>query len=76
MNKLSMIKPESNGIYEIELCSGERRRWRYLGPDCNTGIWWKDVETGREFNEASLMYSWQIVVKHDVLSENGAEEKS
>lgn len=71
-----MIKPELNQVYEIELCSGERLRWVYLGPDSHAGIWWKDVETGREFNEASLMYSWRIVLEHDVLSENGAEEKS
>ena len=71
-----MIKPESNGIYEVELCSGERLRWQCLGPDRDVGIWWKDVETGREFNESSLMYSWRIVVKHDALSENSDEEKS
>lgn len=71
-----MIKPESNGVYEIELCSGERPCWQYLGPDCDAGIWWKDVETGREFNEASLMYSWRIVEKHDQLSTNSTKDKS
>ena len=71
-----MIKPESDRIYEIELCNGEQLRWQYLGPDRNAEIWWKDVETGREFSEASLMYSWRIIVKHDALSENSDEEKS
>jgi len=70
-----MIKPELNGIYEIELCSEERLRWQYLGPDYGAGIWWKEVGTGREFNEASLMYSWRIVARHDALSANRTKEK-
>ena len=71
-----MITPESNGIYEIELCSGERLRWQYLGLDSVTGIWWRNLETGREFNEASLMYAWQIVSKHDDLLASDVKEKS
>lgn len=63
-----MIRPETNEIYEIELCSGERLRWQYLGSDSFTGIWWRNLETGREFNEANLMYSWSIVSKLDDLS--------
>ena len=47
-------------IYEIELCSGERRRWQFLGPDGRTQIWWRDIESGLEFSEASLMYAWHI----------------
>ena len=60
-----MIEPESNGTYVIELCSGEQLRWRYLGPDSGSQIWWCDLETGREFNETSVMYTWWIVRKED-----------
>jgi len=60
-----MIRPEVKGIYEIELCSGEHVSWQYLGPDSITGIWWRDMESGREFNETSLMYSWRIVLRQD-----------
>lgn len=56
-----MIEPVSGGVYEIELCSGERRRWRYLGPGERCQVWWHDMESGREFSEASVMYAWQIV---------------
>ena len=59
----SMIKPQLNQTYVIELCSGEERRWRFLGPDSRSQIWWCDLETEREFNETSVMYSWQIVRK-------------
>lgn len=51
----------SNTIYRIALCSGELRRWRYLGPDTRSQVWWRDTETGLEFNESSLMYAWQII---------------
>ncbi len=50
----------SDAVYRIALCSGEIRRWRYLGPDNHSRIWWRDEETGMEFNETSLMYAWQI----------------
>ena len=50
-----------NTTYNIELCSGEIRRWRYLGPDASAQVWWHDMETGLEFNESSLMYAWQIL---------------
>jgi hypothetical protein len=60
-----MMTPELNGLYEIELCSGERLFWIYLGPDEGAAVWWRDRDTGREFNESSLMYSWRIVVQHD-----------
>jgi hypothetical protein len=60
-----MIEPESNETYEIELCSGEHRRWRYLGPDSRSSVWWRDLETGSEFSEASLMYVWQIIRKQE-----------
>ena len=52
---------ESKRIYEIELCSGERVRWQYLGPDSSSAIWWRDLETGIEFNEASRMYAWRVI---------------
>lgn len=55
-----MLKPQSNQIYVIELCGGEERRWRFLGPDSRSQLWWRDLETRCEFNETSVMYSWQI----------------
>ena len=58
-----MIEPLAGGTYIIELCSGELRRWRYLGPDARSLIWWRDVETGQKFSESSLMYAWQIIRK-------------
>ncbi|HQU79493.1 MAG TPA: hypothetical protein PLU47_08500 [Azonexus sp.] len=60
-----MTEPFAGGTYIIELCSGELRRWRYLGPDARSQIWWRDVESGREFTESSVMYAWQIVRKQD-----------
>lgn len=59
------IEPLAGTTYLIELCSGELRRWRYLGPDARSQIWWRDVESGREFTESSVMYAWQIVRKQD-----------
>lgn len=56
-----MAIPESQQVYLIELCSGEQRRWRYLGTDARGTPWWRDEENGLEFNEGSLMYAWQIV---------------
>ncbi len=50
-----------NSIYRIKLCSDEIRQWQYLGPDSISQVWWRDVETGAEFNESSLMYAWEIV---------------
>lgn len=49
-----------NTVYEIELCSGELRYWKYLGPDSRTQVWWLDMETNQEFSESSLMYAWRI----------------
>lgn len=49
-----------NTTYEIELCSGELRYWRYLGLDHRHQAWWLDTESGQEFNESSLMYAWSI----------------
>lgn len=60
-----MIQPEPAGNYLIELCSGELRRWRYLGSDAQARNWWRDCETGREFSEDSVMYSWRIVGADD-----------
>lgn len=48
-------------VYVIELCSGECRRWQYIGEAGNEQIVWIDVDTGREFNESSLMYAWSII---------------
>ncbi len=60
-----MTEPLAGGTYIIELCRGEQHRWRYLGPDARAQIWWRDVESGREFTESSVMYAWQIVRKQD-----------
>lgn len=59
------ITPEPGAVYLIELCSGEQRHWRCLGPGLRGMVWWRDVETGREFNEASLLYVWQILRRED-----------
>lgn len=56
-----MIAPEAGAAYLIALCSGEQRRWRYLGPDARGAIWWRDIETLMEFSEGSVMYAWSIV---------------
>jgi hypothetical protein len=61
-----MIKPEFDATYLIELCSGEQRRWRFLGQDSKGVAWWRDLETSLEFNEGSLMYAWSIVERLDV----------
>jgi hypothetical protein len=58
-----VIELAIGSIYRIELCSGEQRRWRYLGPDSRAVSWWIDLENGREFNEISLMYAWTIIAK-------------
>jgi hypothetical protein len=60
-----MIVPEPDGVYLVELCSGEQRYWRYLGPDARLQTWWCDLESGREFNESGVMYSWWIVRRED-----------
>ncbi len=57
------MAPKTGETYDIELCSGEFRRWQYLGPDERAQIRWRDTESGLEFSEASLMYAWQIVGK-------------
>lgn len=56
-----MTIPQPQQIYLIELCSGERRRWRYQGADARGAPWWRDMESGKEFSESSLMYAWHIV---------------
>ena len=55
--------PQVDRVYVIELCSGERRRWRYLGVDEREFAWWRDEESGRTFSEASLMYAWEIIAE-------------
>lgn len=56
-----MITPDAHACYLIALCSGEERRWCYLGPDASGATWWRDLETELEFSESSLMYAWSIV---------------
>lgn len=60
-----MIAPEIDATYLIALCSGEQRRWRYLGPDARGAVWWRDVETRIEFSEGSVMYAWSIAERLD-----------
>lgn len=55
------MEPKTGRVYVVELCGGERRRWRFLGVDVRGIAWWRDVETGRSFSEASLMYVWMLV---------------
>ncbi len=61
----SMIDPEPGRSYVIELCSGESRRWHHLGPGEQSQVWWRDMETGREFSETSVMYAWRIARQED-----------
>ncbi len=56
-----MTAPGIGVVYRIGLCSGEQRRWRYLGTDSRAAAWWTDLDTGLTFNESSLMYVWQIL---------------
>ena len=58
-----MMVLETNAIYTVELCSGDVQQWKYLGQDSRGLVWWKDVETKQEFNEASLMYAWRVKEK-------------
>jgi hypothetical protein len=55
-----MIELKKGAVYEIELCCGDLVRWRYLGLDARGAVWWHDLSSGKEFNEASLMYAWQL----------------
>ncbi|MBS1228360.1 MAG: domain S-box [Proteobacteria bacterium] len=72
----TMVEAEPDAIYEIELCNGERRRWRYCGAVSQSQIWWRDMETGREFNETSVMYAWTIIRKEEPSTKPGTEERS
>ncbi len=60
-----MDQPGMNAIYLIALCGGEVRRWQYLGQDDRSEPRWRDVETGREFSESSVMYAWEIIGRDD-----------
>jgi len=62
----AVVEPSRQTIYRIALCSGEVRRWSYLGPDARSEAWWRDMDTGLEFNESSLMYAWQIAGEDEV----------
>lgn len=57
------MTPQEERIYIVQLCSGEHRRWRFLGLDAQGLAWWRDEETRRTFSEASLMYVWEIVAE-------------
>ena len=49
-----------NAVYLVELCSGEQKRWKYLGQDSRRLVWWLDLESKQEFNESALMYAWVV----------------
>ena len=53
-----MVELIPKTTYRIEQCRGETRRWLYLGLDSRAQIWWRDVDTKREFTESSVMYAW------------------
>ena len=55
------MAPQAWRLYLVELCSGEQRRWRYLGADPQQLGWWRDEDTGMTFSEAGVMYAWHIV---------------
>ena len=57
------LEPTVGYEYRITLCSGEVRRWLYLGLDPSGRGWWRDTETLYQFSEDSLMYTWQVVEK-------------
>lgn len=63
--KASNDEPTPGAIYLVELCSGERRPWRYFGPPGAENPRWQDVETAREFGEASVLYAWKIIRRLD-----------
>lgn len=48
-------------VYLVELCSGEQCHWQYLGSVGAENPRWWDIETAREFGEASVLYAWKIV---------------
>jgi hypothetical protein len=56
-----MTELEVQAVYRIRLCSGEERRWRFLGHDALSRTRWRDMDSGREFNETSLLYVWEII---------------
>ena len=58
-----MDAPRPGRTYDIELCSGEHRRWRYLGRIGNGEPGWCDIETGQAFSESGLMYAWKIIAE-------------
>lgn len=60
-----VVGDAANESYLVELCSGEQRYWQYLGEDECAAVWWRDIESGRSFTEASLMYAWRIVRKQN-----------
>jgi len=49
----------------VELCSGELRRWRYLGSIAPLQAGWHDEESGLVFSESSLLYAWRVVREDD-----------
>lgn len=55
------VELSAGRIYEVELCSGERRLWRCVGDDARGVRWWRDCESGAEFSESSLMYAWSVI---------------
>ncbi|MBL8436791.1 MAG: hypothetical protein JNM61_01195 [Zoogloeaceae bacterium] len=60
--------------YLVELCSGELRRWRFLGADERGSVSWLDMETGRVFSESQVMYAWHVVDRAD--GDQGSSEEA
>jgi len=59
LGRVKALIPQA--VYEVELCSGEHRRWQYLGLEAGREPVWRDLETGRAFRESSLMYAWTLL---------------
>jgi len=56
----STLEPKYDTTYLVMLCSGELRRWHYLGLSEQSYAWWDDMKTGLEFIENSVMHAWRI----------------
>jgi hypothetical protein len=59
--------PEPGAVYAVELCSGERRRWRCLPADAGGARRWHDLDSGFEYGAAGPLYAWRIVGRIDDL---------
>jgi hypothetical protein len=60
--------PEPGAVYAVELCSGERRRWRCLAADAGGAPRWRDLDSGTDYGAAGPLYAWRIVARIDPAS--------